>query len=215
MFQNFNLLEAITSLPGILIGFTFHEYAHAYTSARFGDPTPESQGRLTINPLAHIDVWGLLLIIFAGFGWAKPVQTNPSYYRGDVKKKDMIVSMAGPMTNLVIAIIVCIIILVISRLELLGTLDGAMASTVADILYNAAWINCVLFIFNLIPIPPLDGFHILSDLMPESSRNIIFTMDRYGYIILMVFILSPFSDVIIGNGARMVLRAILILLGMG
>lgn len=211
MLQGFDILDAIIRLPGILIGFTFHEYAHAYAATLFGDPTPESQGRLTVNPLAHIDIWGLLLIIFAGFGWAKPVQTNPSYYKGNVKKKDMIVSLAGPMTNLVIAVIFAFIMVVVARFGLLGKLTSG--DIIMSILYGIVSVNCVLFIFNLLPIPPLDGFHVLADIVPYSSYRLIYTMERYGNIILLVFVLSPFSDIIIGNGARFVYRTIFLLLG--
>lgn len=213
MLRNFDLLNAITTLPGILLGFTFHEYAHAYAAVRFGDPTPERQGRLTANPLAHIDPWGLLLILFAGFGWAKPVQTNPSYYKGDVRKKDIIVSVVGPLANLIIAIITAFIILLVVRLDLLGGFDHSTGNIVESILYNTVWINCVLFIFNLIPVPPLDGFHILSDIVSPGLYDFINTMERYGYIILLVFVLSPFSDWIIGKGARTVFNIIFILMG--
>lgn len=214
MLQNFSLIDAITTLPGILLGFTFHEYAHAYAATKFGDPTPERQGRLTANPLAHIDLWGLLLIIFAGFGWAKPVQTNPSYYKGDARKKDLIVSVVGPLANLIIAIITVFVILLVYKFNLLKAMDPASAGIVGSILYNTAGINSVLFVFNLLPIPPLDGFHILSDVLPSNSYSIIYTMERYGYIILLVFILSPFSDWIIGRGSILVLRSILFLMGM-
>lgn len=213
MAQDF-LLETLIKLPGILIGFTFHEYAHAYAAHKFGDPTPERQGRLTANPLAHIDLWGFLLILFANFGWAKPVETNPSYYRGDARKKDLIVSLVGPLANLAIAMIFVFIILVIGRTGLVRTLGVSSANILVEILYSTAWINCILFIFNLVPIPPLDGFHILSDIVPESSYRLIYTMERYGYIILLVFILSPLSDLVIRRGAGFVYKTMFLLMGM-
>ena len=214
MFQNFSLLHALTTLPGILIGFTFHEYAHAYMATKFGDPTPGNQGRLTANPIAHIDIWGFFLIVFAGFGWAKPVQTNPSYYRGDKRQKDLIVSIAGPITNLLIAIIFAILTLVVVKTGIINTLDKNSASIIFNILQSAIWINCVLFIFNLIPIPPLDGFHVLADIVPGNLYNLIDTMERYGYIILMIFIISPLSNAVIGKGAGFIYNAILGVLGL-
>jgi Zn-dependent protease len=214
MFYNFDPYTALITLPGTLLGFTFHEFAHAYTAVRFGDPTPERQGRLTINPLAHIDIWGLILIIFAGFGWAKPVQTNPSNYQGDIRKKDLIVSFAGPVANLVIAIIASIIAVALLRSGVYKSMDTNAVQVIFDILDRAIWINCVLFIFNLVPIPPLDGFHVLADLLPLESFDFIHMLHRYSNIILMIFIISPASDYVVGAGALFVYKAILTALGM-
>lgn len=201
MFQDFNLVDILVTLPGILIGLTFHEFAHAYTSYKFGDPTPLNQGRLTTNPLKHLDLWGFLFLLIAGFGWAKPVQINTSYYKTNVKRKTIIVSLAGPLTNLAIAIITGAIIYIFFKLELFYIVNQNTAGIIAGVLYQIVWINCVLFIFNIIPIPPLDGFGILVELIPGISSKIVFNMQRYGSIILMVFILTPLSDIVIGKGA--------------
>lgn len=210
MFSNFNLYDAIVTLPGILIGFTFHEFAHAYLATLFGDSTPQRQGRLTVNPLAHIDIWGLLLIIFAGFGWAKPVQTNPSNYHTRVREKDIAVSVIGPVTNLLIAIAAAAVIFV---LFLVG-INLSSSKALFDILNGVVWINSVLFVFNLVPIPPLDGFHILADILPNSFYRFVEFVQRYGYIILLLFILSPLSDYLIQNGADFVCHTIYRIFGL-
>lgn len=210
MFSNFNLYDTIVTLPGILIGFTFHEFAHAYLATLFGDSTPQRQGRLTVNPLAHIDIWGLLLIIFAGFGWAKPVQTNPSNYHTRVREKDIAVSVIGPVTNLLIAIVVTGIAFVFYK----AGFNNNSSKVLFDILDGAIWINCVLFIFNLVPIPPLDGFHILADILPNSFYRFVEFVQRYGYIILLIFILTPASDYIIQYGAGFVYTSVYRLFGL-
>ncbi|MDI6618756.1 MAG: site-2 protease family protein [Clostridiales bacterium] len=209
MFQQLDLLRIITTLPGILLGFTFHEYAHAYMATKFGDPTPKMQGRLTVNPLVHIDIWGLLLIIFAGFGWAKPVVTNPSYYKGNVKQKDLIVSFAGPVMNFIIAFISAAILLLIDKYGILNSVDRNKINIIFMIIEGIIWINCVLFIFNLVPIPPLDGFHVLINILPVKSYGFIYALEKYGQIILLVFIILPFSSTIIGTGAAYIENFIL------
>lgn len=213
MFPEFNLYRSLTTLPGILLGFTFHEYAHAYAATRFGDPTPENQGRLTLNPIAHIDIWGLLLIIVAGFGWAKPVQTNPSYYKGNVRGKDMAVSVVGPAANLMIAVICAAAIVIFSRAGAFGGISRNAAQVLFDILNEAVWINCALFVFNLVPIPPLDGYHILANLLPWSITRYLYRIERYGSIILMIFVISNLSGKLLGSGAGFIYDGIFRILG--
>lgn len=208
MFQNFSILDVLLRLPGILLGFTFHEYAHAYMATRFGDPTPNMDGRLTANPFAHVDIWGFLLILVAGFGWAKPVRTNPSYYRGDIRKKDILVSFAGPAANLMIAFAAGLVYILLYNLGIFYRINSSTADIVMGILSEAIWINCVLFIFNLVPIPPLDGFHIILDLIPQISYRFAYTMERYGYIVLILFIMSGLSDIVVGGGASLVFNSI-------
>lgn len=214
MFPNIDIRETILTIPAILIAFTFHEYAHAYMATRFGDPTPGRQGRLTANPLAHIDPWGFILILLFRFGWAKPVQTNPSNYRGNVRQKDLLVSLAGPVTNLIIAVAAGLICILLIRSGFLRSIGGNSASIILEIMENVIYINCILFIFNLVPIPPLDGFHILSDLLPSSAYRFIYTVERYGFIILMIFIVSPLSNIIVGNGGNYLFYNLLRILGL-
>jgi Zn-dependent protease len=204
VFQNFDIVSILIKLPGILIGFTFHEYAHAYFATKYGDPTPGAQGRLTVNPLAHIDIWGLLMVLFVGFGWAKPVQTDPSRYSGNVRKKDMIVSFAGPATNFVIALFTAIIIKVLLAAGLFSNMSHNNAKILGAMLTYIVLVNCMLFVLNIFPIPPLDGFHIVANLLPTSSYKFVYFMEKWGSIILFVFILSPLSDYIIGRGTSYV-----------
>ena len=148
-------------IPGILIGLTVHEFSHAYASYKLGDTTARDQGRLTLNPIKHIDIIGFLFIIFAGFGWAKPVQFNPENL-SNLRRDKAIIAAAGPLSNLVLGILLCFAVR-----ALLASITGEILSSrpaiqhLYIVLYLAASINFGLFIFNLLPIPPLDGSHIV------------------------------------------------------
>lgn len=192
------LLEKILIIPAILIGFTFHEYAHALVADRLGDKTPKFQGRLTLNPFVHIDIIGFLMILIAGFGWAKPVETNPSAFRNRYKD-DLKVSIAGPIANLVAAFLGAILFSAISKFGFFGMNSISMLySVVALIVSEIISINCMLFIFNLIPLPGLDGFHVLRDLFPSTYYKISGEIYKYQMIILILFIATPISSYVVG-----------------
>ncbi|MDR0464700.1 MAG: site-2 protease family protein [Treponema sp.] len=148
-------------LPGVLIGLTVHEYFHAFCSWKLGDNTARDQGRLTLNPIKHIDIIGFLFIIFAGFGWAKPVQFNPENLR-NLRRDKALIAAAGPFSNLVLGIIFALSIRLLLVLHASYNLSVSQFSFhLYFILYFASSINFGLFIFNLLPIPPLDGSHIV------------------------------------------------------
>ncbi|MCY6355433.1 site-2 protease family protein [Clostridium sp. ZS2-4] len=193
MFNTENILRTILVIPGILLGFTFHEYAHAWVADRLGDKTPKFQGRLTLNPIAHIDPIGFLMILIFRFGWAKPVQTNPSafkhYYKDDLK-----VSVAGVIGNLFVALIFSIFLGILVNFPISNIKLYKILISIAD---QGIFINCLLVIFNLLPIPGLDGFHILRDLFPKFFYRIADSIYRYQMLIILIFIMSPLSDWII------------------
>lgn len=184
MFSSARILYIVLSIPGILIAFTFHEYAHAFVADRLGDKTPKFQGRLTLNPMAHIDPIGFILILILGFGWARPVQTNPSAYK-HYYKDDLKVSIAGPLANLIVGFVFAFITVILSRLLSGSSSIGAIIINIADI---AAQLNCMLFLLNLVPIPGFDGFHILRDLFPRAFYNVADSMYRYQLIIFMILV---------------------------
>jgi len=185
MLFNTSLLNIVLAIPALLIGFTFHEYAHALMADRLGDRTPRFQGRLTLNPISHIDPIGFLLIILVGFGWAKPVQTNPSSYKR-YYKDDLKVSIAGPIANIIIAVISTILLIIL--LQIL-TVTHASFNSVIDIIYKMLQLviywNCLLFFLNLLPIPGFDGFHVLRDLFPKFFYNRAEMLVRYQLIIFI------------------------------
>lgn len=182
-----DLLKIVYLLPGILLGFTFHEFAHAQTAVWLGDDTPRYQGRLSANPFVHINILGMLLIILVGFGWAKPVQVNPDNFKN--KRRDhIIVSLAGPFMNLFIAFIF-LIVMKICYLMPENILNGNLYMVLMNIFDNAVWINVVLFIFNLLPIPPLDGSHIFSNLFRLKEKNFhpnFYAMSRFLFPVLII-----------------------------
>jgi Zn-dependent protease len=192
------LLQKILIIPAILIGLTFHEYAHAFVANKLGDKTPKFQGRLTLNPFVHIDIIGFLMILVAGFGWAKPVETNPSAYKNRYKD-DIKVSIAGPIANLIVAFVASILIVLLSKFGF-PSFSGAatLYEILASILSAIISVNCMLFIFNLIPIPGLDGFHILRDLFPAVYYKISGTIYKYQLLIMILFIATPLANYIVG-----------------
>jgi len=157
----FDWQRIVYYLPGIILGLTVHEYCHAFCAWKLGDNTAKDQGRLTINPIKHIDLIGLLFIIFAGFGWAKPVQFNPENLQ-NFRRDKAIIAAAGPLSNLLLGILLCLclrMLLASNDLSNLGANDFIRHFYI--VLYIAASVNFGLFIFNLLPIPPLDGSHIV------------------------------------------------------
>lgn len=167
----------------VFIAFPVHELAHAAAAVYLGDNTPARDGRLTINPLAHIDPFGAVLIFLVGFGWAKPVRWNPNNIDIDVKIGSIIVAAAGPLSNLVLAII---------SLLLINILGLSQFSLFTSILTFFAFINVLLFVFNLIPVPPLDGSHILFALLPGDTYQLQMTLAQYGmFILLGIIMLLP------------------------
>jgi len=160
------------SIPGILIGLTVHECCHALCAWKLGDSTAREQGRITLNPLKHIDIIGFIFIIIAGFGWAKPVQFNPERL-SHLRRDKALIAAAGPFSNLALGII---FILILKAAFFLLTGINSFIQTLIYIIYYAAFINFGLFVFNLLPIPPLDGSHIVFsglNLSPETENRIM------------------------------------------
>lgn len=196
--MNIDILNKVLIIPGILIALTFHEYAHAIVSDRLGDKTPRFQGRLTLNPFVHIDIVGFIMILLVGFGWAKPVETNPSAYKNRYKD-DLKVSIAGPIANLLMAFVFAIITVFIYKFGFSQNLmSTSIANIIVKIFLQVVSINCMFFVFNLIPIPGLDGFHVLRDLFPSIYYKISDTVYRYQLIILVIFVVTPIANYVVG-----------------
>lgn len=177
-----NIREIILLVPVILIALTFHEFAHAVSANALGDPTPKQMNRLTLNPLAHLDPIGTILLFIAHFGWAKPVPVNPYFFRKPIR--DMgIVAISGPASNLVQALIFGVII----RLLLVGGFGGGVFyNFILAFSILAIEINLILCFFNLLPLYPLDGSRILRWLLPEEYHDTVSWLERYGPVILIM-----------------------------
>jgi Zn-dependent protease len=193
--------ELITYFIILLTAFPVHEFAHAFTADRFGDSTPRQNGRLTLNPLAHWDPIGTLMMILVGFGWAKPVPVNPYALQRRSSAAPMLVSLAGPMSNLLMAIIGCIPFR-------LGLVSVNSISTPTSLLPSLPWfllmfiyINLLLMLFNLIPLFPLDGEKVLEFLLPPAGVRVLDSIRPYSAIILMVifFVLPLVGINILGS----------------
>lgn len=202
------LLQIVLTIPAILIAFTFHEYAHAFMADKLGDKTPKFQGRLTLNPLVHIDIFGFIMILIAGFGWAKPVQTNPSSYK-HYYKDDLKVSIAGPITNLLVAFVFAIICGIFFKFETLLSGFGMLFEILISMMILTIRINVMLFFFNMLPLPGLDGFHVLRDLFPSKFHMVADKLYRYQTLILILFIATPAAYYIIGKPTGFVTNLLL------
>ena len=196
-----SLLNIILMIPAMLIAFTFHEYAHALMADRLGDKTPRFQGRLTLNPAAHIDLFGFIAVLLFGFGWAKPVQTNPSAYK-DYRKDDLKVSAAGVIANFLVAIIASVIYALYIRFAY-SVLPDSLGNVLKIMISQILIINVNIGVFNLIPIPGLDGFSILRDIAP--SKFYKFEAKFYQYQMLIMLGLVFFGGRIISKPCNVII----------
>ncbi|KNF07428.1 hypothetical protein CLPU_17c00530 [Gottschalkia purinilytica] len=175
------LIEFLTILPAILIAISFHEFAHGYAAYLLGDPTAKSYGRLTLDPMAHLDPIGFLLLIIAKFGWAKPVPIDSSYFKHR-KRDTMIVSFAGPLANFIVA--------VISTIILAFGIKYRFNNIVMDVINAIIIYNLALGVFNLLPFPPLDGSKILASLLPYKYENLFYQYEKGLYVILIILVIT-------------------------
>ncbi len=181
--DSFDIIRTLKWLPGIILGLTIHEFSHAYIANMCGDSTSKDQGRVTLNPLKHIDPLGFILLLFAGFGWAKPVQFNEKNLR-DPERDVMKIAVAGPISNALLAMVLSWIFVLIFKLK-----PGIYYSVVSEIFIYAIYINWGLFIFNLIPIPPLDGSHLLLNYF-RKYPSLYSGLYKYGTLLLFALIIG-------------------------
>ena len=201
MFDDFGgfLMQVVAGLPGLIIAMTVHEFAHAVTAVALGDPTPKMQGRLTLNPAAHIDPVGLLMLFLVRFGWAKPVMVNPYNFKNP-RRDDILVSLAGPFSNLVTAFLTLLVMVLLIKFGVHMT-PGMNTVFSLILIYN---INFA--IFNMIPVPPLDGSQVLKQLLPYELAQKYHELERYSFLILIVFLMTPILGSILVPMQRLILR---------
>jgi Zn-dependent protease len=184
-FQDF-LVDLLCLLPALVIAVSFHEAAHAWMANKMGDPTARNLGRITLDPTKHFDVWGFLMLIFVGFGWGKPVPTNPRNYY-NYKKGNVLVALAGVITNIILSFVFFGIAFFIYRYNsVLYILYGAdNGNILLAILGNIVILNLILFFFNMIPIPPLDGHHLIKGFIAKRSQKFYMLYQNYGIFLLI------------------------------
>jgi len=182
----------------LLIAFTVHELAHAVTADYLGDPTPRRMGRITLNPLKHLDPFGTIMLIIAGFGWAKPVMVNPMNMRGNPRTSMAIVAIAGPLSNFVMAGIAAIFFRT-GLVDINSLMAGAGTLSLTNLLFQFLYINLALAFFNLLPVPPLDGSKILYAILPAEMVYRLRPLEQYGFMILflVVFLVPQVLDVLV------------------
>lgn len=188
-------------LPGVIIGLSFHEFAHAAMANALGDPTAKNMGRMTINPISHFDPFGFLALLFLGFGWGVPVPVNPNNLKHK-RRDDILISIAGVCMNFIIALIAGGIYVFLFIKGFYPSVDAGMQSMISLLLLYIMQINLVLLVFNLIPIPPLDGFHVFSQLFGFANTDFAAKLEQYGFIILMIALIMGIVDFILGPGVK-------------
>jgi len=217
------LILVASTLFALLVGVGFHEACHAFTANALGDTLPARQGRTTLNPMAHLDPAGTVLMLLVGFGWGKPVQFNPYGLNVSPKTASFLVALAGPLSNFVMAGLIALpiqagMVPYINPLSLPDFVLRIRVQSTEDyiglFLTGAVYLNCILGLFNLIPIPPLDGYKVALFLLPEDLAREFAKLDQYGFAILMVVLFvipyltgySPLSD-ILGPSVRWLVHA--------
>lgn len=197
----FNLVSfvreaSILAFP-ILLAVTLHELAHGYVADRLGDPTPRAAGRLTANPLVHLDLVGTLVFLLTGMiGWAKPVPVNPGYFRRP-RRGMLWVGLAGPATNLVLAVLFALcyrLLLPLNAPALAGEEALRLVFPLTLMAQAGVTVNLGLCLFNLLPIPPLDGSRVLAGVLPAGGARLLYGLERYGFLILLVLVYSRGFD---------------------
>ena len=213
--EQFDLVRMLKFLPGIVLGLTVHEFSHAYMARHCGDNTSEAQGRVTLNPFKHIDLLGFLMLLVAGFGWAKPVEFNEANLRNP-RKDVMKIAAAGPVSNALFAMILSVLYVMYGNMTE-GNYNNSV-QVIREIFLYGIYINWGLFIFNLIPLPPLDGSHLLLNQF-KKFPNVYDAMYKYGsYIFLGLILVTVFTDLNlfpIGPAMEFLARGFLSIIGAG
>ena len=182
------ILSLLLTLPGVLLAITFHEFAHANAADKLGDDTPRMQGRLTLNPKDHIDPLGILMLMFVHVGWGKPVQVNPRNYdrRFTMEKADAIVSIAGPLMNFFLSVVLTLIYCAIVKFAPATFYASTAGIVTLSIIFNAIIVNVGLGVFNLIPLPPLDGSKVFLPILPSKAKYWFIDNQQIFYIVFLV-----------------------------
>ncbi|WP_163328633.1 site-2 protease family protein [Desulfurobacterium thermolithotrophum] len=201
------IMNFLIALPAILWAITIHEFAHGYIAYKLGDPTPKITGRLTLNPFAHLDIIGFLALVLVHFGWAKPVMVNPNNFRIDPRKGEILVASGGPLANFLSAFVSVLVL----KYFPFSSLPFNISEPLFLIFKYSIFINVAFGIFNLLPIPPLDGSKILEALLPPKLYYSYKKIEPYGPIILIILVISPLLNWILVPLVNIVINLMLMI----
>lgn len=192
------LINFLYTLPALLISLSVHEYFHAYTAYKLGDKSQKLFGRLTLQPFAHIDLFGFISIALFGFGWGKPVLVDDRNFKNK-RRDNMLVALAGPLSNLVLAIIFTLIFKIMFKTGMFGlyNVNQAVAQSLTTMMYLAISFNVIFAIFNMLPFPPFDGSKVLCYFLPSKARNFMRILERYSFYIILIFFITDIGQVLI------------------
>ncbi len=193
------LFSLLLSIPGVLVAITFHEFAHGFVAYKLGDNTAKDEGRLSLNPLDHLDPIGTLMLLFAGFGWGKPVHVNPRNYTRKIsmEKGEAIVSAAGPIMNILLAIIFTLIYFAVKKYASVAFLSSTVGGIILLLIVSVISTNIGLGVFNLIPLPPLDGSKIIMPFLPYKAKEFFVNNEQIFSLIFVVLWVTGIAGIII------------------
>ncbi len=193
------LISILVSAPGVLIAITFHEYAHGLAAYKLGDNTAKDEGRLSLNPVDHLDPIGTLMLLIAGFGWGKPVHVNPTNYTRKIsmEKGEAIVSVAGPAINIILAFVFTLIYFALRKFAYVFITTSTIGSILINIIGAAVSINIGLGVFNLLPLPPLDGSKIIKPFLPYKAKEWFENNEQIFYLVFIILWISGLAGDII------------------
>lgn len=221
-----NYFGLLVSIPGVLVAITFHEFAHGFAAYKLGDNTAKNEGRLSLNPLDHLDPIGTLMLLFAGFGWGKPVHVNPTQYtrKMSMEKGEAIVSVAGPVMNFILAIVLAIVMFGIAKVTNAAIVmtnsayyisaSNITIEVIIKMLLYAVTINIGLGVFNLIPLPPLDGSKVIMPFLPYNAKQWFRNNEQIFYILFVVIWITGITSIMISPAIKWISTGIMTLTGM-
>ena len=212
IFSREGLISFLYFLPALLISLSIHEFAHSFVAYKLGDKSQKALGRMTLNPLAHIDLWGFVCIALFGFGWGKPVIVDDRNFKNR-SRDNMLVALAGPMSNILLSIVFTIILKI---LMVIGVVDLAVSTTSGNLLTNmlvlSIQFNVIFGIFNMLPIPPFDGSKVLFYFLPGKYKEIMYVLERYSFIIILILVFTNISSYIISPIVSGILKLLNVIL---
>ena len=206
IFTREGLIAFLYTLPALLISLSIHEFAHAWVAYKQGDYTQKIRGRLTLDPFKHIDPIGFLCIVLCGVGWGKPVMVDDRNFKNS-RRGTMFTALAGPLSNLLLAVLLTIVLKVLIMFGVFGNLAANSVGNIflQMILYTIEF-NIIFGIFNLIPLPPLDGSKVLAYFLPRSLRGIMYTLERYSFVIILIIFFTNITSYIITPAYNAILK---------